>query len=123
MDNYQGYFFVGEVSPYVSTPRCARVCHYPLRGDTPRRPVEFLAKPDFAPAPRGELRGVLPPALGVAWDRPKTSQKFAFCAAVERLARTLRKILQILAKFKGSPRVGGSAPKRLFLPFPLVVNF
>jgi hypothetical protein len=41
-------FLVGEVSPYVSTPRFARVCHYPLRGDTPRRPVQFLAKQDFA---------------------------------------------------------------------------
>jgi len=41
---------MGEVSPYVSTPRCARVCHYPLRGDTPRRPVQFLAKQDFAAA-------------------------------------------------------------------------
>jgi hypothetical protein len=39
---------VGEVSPYVSTPRFAQVCHYPLRGDTPRRPVEFLAKHEFA---------------------------------------------------------------------------
>gem|GEM_PF-3372100 len=50
---------MGEVSPYVSTPRCARVCHYPLRGDTPRRPVQFLAKQDFAAA-QGTLCGALP---------------------------------------------------------------
>ncbi len=30
-------FFVGEVSPYVSTPRCARVCHYPLSGGSSPR--------------------------------------------------------------------------------------
>ena len=30
IDNFQGYFFVGEVSPYAATPRCARVCGYPL---------------------------------------------------------------------------------------------
>jgi len=41
---------VGEVSPYAATPRCARVCVYPLRGDTPRRPVQFLPKQDFAVA-------------------------------------------------------------------------
>jgi hypothetical protein len=44
------FTFVGEVSPYAATPRCARVCAYPLRGDTPRRPVWFLAKHDFAAA-------------------------------------------------------------------------
>jgi hypothetical protein len=43
-------FLWGEVSPYAATPRFARVCVYPLRGDTPRRPVQFLAKQNFAAA-------------------------------------------------------------------------
>jgi len=41
---FKFFFMVGEVSPYVSTPRFARVCHYPLRGDTPRRPVQFFGE-------------------------------------------------------------------------------
>gem|GEM_PF-2944311 len=45
------FLFVGEVSPSAATPRCARVCVYPLRGDTPRRPVQFLASINVCPCP------------------------------------------------------------------------
>gem|GEM_PF-7007786 len=39
------FTFVGEVSPYVSTPRCARVCHYPLSGgqSPPQRPLNVFS--------------------------------------------------------------------------------
>gem|GEM_PF-3832824 len=47
---FKGVFFVGEVSPYAAIPRYARVCVYPLCGDTPQRPVQFLAKQDGAVA-------------------------------------------------------------------------
>ncbi len=53
---FLSFFYGGEVSPYAATPRCAWVCVYPLRGDTPRRPVRFLAKQGFAAAPPVFLR-------------------------------------------------------------------
>jgi hypothetical protein len=43
------FLFVGEVSPYASTPRCARVCRYPLYGgscprNAPKTMVQSLIK-------------------------------------------------------------------------------
>jgi len=93
------------VSPYVSTPRFARVFHYPLRGDTPRRPVWFLAKQEFT-APPNVMGG------GVTQDRLKKKPKAARCAMVERIAKTSHNVLRLLAYFEGSLREGGTPPTK-----------
>jgi hypothetical protein len=54
-NDFYALALVGEVSPYAATPRCARVCAYPLRGDTPRRPVRFLTYIELCACPRDAL--------------------------------------------------------------------
>jgi hypothetical protein len=49
---------------------------------------------------------------GVAQDHPRNSLSDAFCAMVERLAKTSHKIKRNLANCEGSLRVGGKPPTK-----------